>query len=116
MLELFSYYRAMADRKRLWIVQYLARHGETSVTDLSIELRLSQPLVSWHLRLLRKVNIVQTRKHGRLVYCSLNRDALQTYEQRVDQLLGVNMSEVPVEPDSTALPIRGGDRSLTKGV
>ncbi len=106
MFELFPYYRAMADRKRLWILQYLAGHGETSVTDLSLELHLSQPLVSWHLQLLRKVNIVQTRKDGRLVYCSLNREALKTYEQRVDALLGLNGTQTTLEADGAPVPIK----------
>lgn len=103
MLDLFPYYRAMADRKRLWIVQYLAQHGETSVTDLSTELHLSQPLVSWHLRLLRKVAIVRTRRAGRVVYCSLDRAALATYEQRVDALLGLNDAQTRTEAQAPSL-------------
>ncbi|MGI8826072.1 MAG: ArsR/SmtB family transcription factor [Chloroflexota bacterium] len=87
MQDLFLYYRSMADRKRLAIVQYLAQNGEMSVTDLSKRLRLSQPLVSWHLSLLRKAGIVQTRKAGRIVFCSLDRNAMQGYQRRLEALL-----------------------------
>ena len=84
------YFRALSDRKRLLIVRYLARHDESTVTELGKELRLSQPLISWHLRLLRKAGIVKTRKKGRLVWCSLDRKVLKAYEQKLDQLLGLD--------------------------
>ena len=105
MQEVFPYFRAMADRKRLWIVQYLAGHDEVSVTELSSELHLSQPLVSWHLRLLRRANIVATRREGRVVFCSLNRQALRTYEQRIDNILGLDESEE--QKDSAPMSLQG---------
>lgn len=95
MSDLTLYFRALADRKRLAIVRYLARHDEVTVSQLGTELRLSQPLISWHLRLLRKAHIVKTRRAGRLVYCSLDRQALQTYERRLDRLLGLE----PIDDD-----------------
>lgn len=90
MRDLSTYFRALADRKRLGIVQYLAQHDEITVTQLGAELHLSQPLISWHLRLLRKAGLVKTRRSGRQVWCSLNRRSLGTYERRVDQILGLN--------------------------
>lgn len=102
MQEVFPYYRSMADRKRLQIVQYLAQHDEAPVTELGRELRLSQPLVSWHLSLLRKAGIVRTRKEGRQVLCSLNRDRLEAYHRRLASLLGIN--PYPIHPD--AEPVR----------
>ena len=88
--DVYGYFRVLGDRKRLAIVRYLAKHGELSVTSLSRSLRLSQPLMSWHLRLLRKAGIVKTRRMGRQVFCSLDIDQLMTYEQRVDKILGLS--------------------------
>jgi len=66
--------RALSDQARLRIVQYLAGHdGETTVSDLTAVLRISQPLVSWHLRKLRRVQLITTRRAGRQVFLSLNR-------------------------------------------
>ena len=66
--------RALSDQARLRIVQYLAGHdGETTVSDLTTALRISQPLVSWHLRRLRRAQLVTTRRAGRQVFLSLNR-------------------------------------------
>lgn len=89
MQDLTAYFRALADRKRLLIVRYLARHDQITVTELGKKLRLSQPLISWHLRMLRRAGIVKTNRVGRQVWCSLDREALQTYEQRLDRILGI---------------------------
>jgi ArsR family transcriptional regulator, arsenate/arsenite/antimonite-responsive transcriptional repressor len=87
--DILFYFRALADSKRLRIVQYLARHEQITVTDLGLQMRLSQPLISWHLRFLRRAGIVTTRRAGRQVWCSLDRKALLDYERRVDQVLGI---------------------------
>jgi ArsR family transcriptional regulator len=102
MRDVSSYFRALADRKRWLIVRYLARHGEITVTDLGKQLRLSQPLISWHLRMLRRANLVKTRRVGRQVWCSLDREALETYERRIDHILGLDAADG--EADSPALP------------
>lgn len=89
MQDLSIYFRALSDRKRLRIAEYLAQHEHVTVTQLGTELRMSQPLMSWHLRMLRRAGIVKTRKAGRQVLCSLNRKALTAYQRRVEETLGL---------------------------
>lgn len=89
MQELSTYFRALADRKRLLIAQYLAQHDGVTVSRLGEELHLSQPLISWHLRLLRRAGIVRTERSGREVWCYLDRTAVLDYEGRLNQLLGL---------------------------
>jgi ArsR family transcriptional regulator len=90
MQDLSVYFRTLSDRKRLRIAEYLARHEQVTVTQLGTELRMSQPLMSWHLRMLRRSGIVKTRRVGRQVLCSLNRRALTAYQRRVDEALGLS--------------------------
>lgn len=90
MQELFTYFRAMADRKRLRIVHYLSQHEGVTVSQLGRELRLSQPLISWHLRLLRRAGIVRTQRAGREVWCYLDRTALLDYQRRLDEVFGLD--------------------------
>lgn len=72
--ELGHMLQALSDQARLRIVHYLSgRDGETTVSDLTKALHISQPLVSWHLRTLRRVQLVTTRRVGRQVLLSLNR-------------------------------------------
>ncbi|HCG03401.1 MAG TPA: transcriptional regulator [Chloroflexi bacterium] len=89
MQDLSLYFRALGDRKRFRIALYLALHEQVSVTQLGAELRLSQPLISWHLRILRRSGIVKTQRTGRQVLCSLNRRVLQGYGLRVEETFGL---------------------------
>jgi ArsR family transcriptional regulator, arsenate/arsenite/antimonite-responsive transcriptional repressor len=98
--DLSLYFRALADRKRFRIVQFLADHEQVRVTELGEHLRLSQPLISWHLRVLRRAGIVKTRRSGREVLCSLNRRALEAYEQRVDEMFGLRGAEPTTSTDA----------------
>jgi ArsR family transcriptional regulator, arsenate/arsenite/antimonite-responsive transcriptional repressor len=103
--DLSVYFRALSDRKRLRIAEYLARHEHVTVTQLGIELRMSQPLMSWHLRMLRRSGIVKTRRAGRQVLCSLNRRALAAYQRRVDEALGLSGTAAD-DIEDVPLPIK----------
>ena len=69
--------KALGDLARLSIVYHLVQHDEITVTALTELLGLSQPLVSWHLRKLRRADLITTRRVGRQVYCSLNKSRFE---------------------------------------
>jgi ArsR family transcriptional regulator len=93
MQDLSLFFRALADRKRLRIAEFLAQHEQVTVTELGSELRMSQPLISWHLRILRRAGIVKTRRAGRQVFCSLNRRAIIGYQRRIDDVLRLDQAD-----------------------
>jgi ArsR family transcriptional regulator len=86
--ELRGYFKALSVVTRLRIVKQLAGAEELSVSGLVVALRLSQPLVSWHLSRLRKVGLVKVRRDGRQVLCSLDRERLRQYLWNFAKLLG----------------------------
>ncbi len=79
--ELRYSFRAMSDFARLRIIQYLSGYDEITVSELTKALHISQPLASWHLRSLRRAKLVITRRVGRRVLCSLNRQRLDECRQ-----------------------------------
>jgi len=64
-------YRALADPTRLRICAILGESGPLPVNELSARFGLSQPLVSWHLRILKTAGLVDMRPHGREKLCAL---------------------------------------------
>jgi ArsR family transcriptional regulator len=100
--------RALSDMARLRIVQYLAlRDGDISVTELTRALRMSQPLASWHLRKLRRAQLVKTRRVGRQVLCSLNRARLGDCSEALE--LWSDLRSAPVkQPVANSTPISDG--------
>ena len=64
-------FNAIAEPQRRRILDLLA-HRERSVNDLAARLRLAQPQVSKHLRVLREVGLVAARDDGRRRLYSAN--------------------------------------------
>ncbi|HVM29183.1 MAG TPA: metalloregulator ArsR/SmtB family transcription factor [Candidatus Limnocylindrales bacterium] len=86
--DLRAFHKALADTTRLRLLQRLAG-GPATVTELTIHVDLSQPLVSWHLRRLELAGLIDTRRSGREVICSLRREALAHFRAREGALLGL---------------------------
>lgn len=84
--ELREYYKTLSDAARLRILAQLA-HRELTVSELARGLRMSQPLVSWHLHRLVRTGLIKMQREGREVRCSLDRDRLQEYERAFQSLL-----------------------------
>ena len=69
-------FEGLANPTRLMIVEQLAASAEMRVSELAEICMVSQPRMSWHLRILRRADIIRTRRDGREVFCRLDRDAI----------------------------------------
>src|SRR6202158_1304412 len=87
--ELPDHFLAFANPTRLRILERLGKVGEENVNDLATFLRMSQPRISWHLRMLRVGGVVRTRREGRQVYCSLDVENIARERAQLDELLGI---------------------------
>ena len=87
--ELTDHFLAFANPTRLRILERLGVAGEESVNDLASYLHMSQPRISWHLRMLRVGGVVRTRRDGRQVYCSLDVDNIARERAHLDELIGI---------------------------
>ena len=96
--ELKLMVKALAGIARLTIVYHLAHQEEITVSELTDMLGLSQPLVSWHLRKLRRAGIIHTRHAGRQVYCSLDKSRYQYCLKRLETLVdpAIQLQALPV--------------------
>lgn len=65
--------RLLADPTRLRVLSML-QQNELNVSAMCDRLDLAQPTVSHHLGLLRTMGLVNTRRDGKQVFYSLNRD------------------------------------------
>ena len=83
-----AYHKALSDPTRLRMLQRLA-HQPATVTELIEHVDLSQPLVSWHLRRLRAAGVIETKRTGREVICTLSREMLDYFRARESELLGL---------------------------
>ena len=86
--RLRTLYRALGDETRLQMVGLLAEIGPMPVNRLSREVGLSQPLISWHLRILRLAGVVDTQRQGRTTICRLRTAAFEEMHDVEARLVG----------------------------
>jgi ArsR family transcriptional regulator len=80
-------FHALSDETRLEIVGML-RDGERCVCDLMGALDAAQSRLSFHLKVLKDAGIVVDRRHGRWVYYSLSKEALDDATGFIKSLKG----------------------------
>jgi DNA-binding transcriptional ArsR family regulator len=64
-----DFFAALADPNRLRILHVVLQQ-EMCTSDLAVTLSIGEPLVSQHLRVLRDLELVESRRAGRVVYYS----------------------------------------------
>lgn len=87
--ELPDHFLAFANPTRLRMLERLGKVGEENVTELAAFLHMSQPRVSWHVRMLRLGGVVRVRRDGRQVWCSLDVENIARERARLDEMLGI---------------------------
>ncbi len=67
--------KSLAHPTRLEVFFFLVRHrGEVAVGDIQAELEIPGPTLSHHLDVLRRADLVQSRREGTFVYYSTKPD------------------------------------------
>ena len=103
--DLSVHFEGLANPTRLMIVERLAVASEMRVSELADFCQVSQPRMSWHLRILRKAQVIRTRREGREVFCRLDREAIAAHMRSFMRLMivkGVEGGE-SLEPVQTQL-------------
>ncbi len=109
---LAALFGSLAEPARLLIVQTLSMYGDTCTCEIASALKLSQPTITHHLKILEKAGIVNRKPRGKWTYFGLS-------GERVGDiiLLAHSMSEsakVPSIPEGGAMfPIRTRNTSVT---
>src|SRR5918911_2521453 len=85
--ELRLHFQGLASLTRLRILQLLAEIREVTVQDLADSMDMSQPRLSWHLRMLRRGGLVNARRSGREVFYSVNPEGLFFYQGELTRLI-----------------------------
>jgi DNA-binding transcriptional ArsR family regulator len=79
-------FKALSDPTRVRIISLLA-HTELCVGDLCLVLEMSQPAISYQLRILRSLRLVRARKEGKHVFYTLDDEHIhQLYLQGVNHV------------------------------
>ena len=89
-VRLAKSFQSLKSVLRLRILARLAE-GASNVTAMQEHLRVSQPLLSWHLNKLRSAGFVETERMGREVLYHLRYEAFHAVLQDLGGLLGLSV-------------------------
>ena len=79
-------FKAFADENRIQILELL-RDGERCACMLLEEMKITQPTLSHHMKILCDSGIVVGRKEGKWMHYSISEDGLENVRNYVDELM-----------------------------
>ena len=80
--------RAVNHKLRQVILKYIGEKGQVTVTEIFEHLLLEQAVASQQLAILRRTGFVKTKRVGKFIYYSVNRQRLLELNKFVNELLG----------------------------
>jgi len=87
--------KALSDPARIKIIELLCQ-GDYCVNAMAQFLKITQPAVSQHLKILKQAELVTPEKKGYWVHYSVNKDRIEQYRSYLCQLT------IPKEEKSNA--------------
>ena len=70
------------------VVELLEDVDEMNVTEIYVQLRMEQSIVSQHLAILLHAKILKTRREGKFIYYRLNRKRIKSISTLLNKLAG----------------------------
>ncbi len=81
-----KFFKAVSDESRIKILYFL-RDGEKCVCEIWKKLELPQNLVSHHLKVLKDLGLLDSKKDGLKVYYKINKNNLDKYFNNFNKLI-----------------------------
>jgi ArsR family transcriptional regulator, arsenate/arsenite/antimonite-responsive transcriptional repressor len=71
--------KALADPRRMALLQAIAREEECACQKLREEFPVSKATISFHIKELVRAGLVEARREGQFLHCELRREMLEAY-------------------------------------
>jgi ArsR family transcriptional regulator len=97
--KLSEIFKALSDPSRLRLIRLLAFNDEDKmcVIDLAEKLGISQPAVSQHINVLKKLNIIKLKKEQARTFYFINKDIFRQYQGNVNHLFQMVYQKCPFD-------------------
>jgi len=86
MKHLLPYFKVLCEEHRLSIIELLLER-EHCVCELIEKLALSQATVSYHVKVLREMGLINCRYIKNSTFCSLNKEGFEKYASYINEKL-----------------------------
>ena len=106
--------KALGHDVRLKLMRTLLENGEKSVGELETMTGIGQPGLSQQLGILRKAELVQTRREAKLVFYSLAPETLESTATLLCALSGISSQATPPETRNAHARARGSAATFAR--
>ena len=79
-------FKALSDETRLRILKAIAHKGELCECFIVPAFGLSQPTISYHLKVLREAGLITSERRGQWVYHRVNQKAMLTAVRKLTEI------------------------------
>lgn len=79
-------FKALSDENRQKILDLLKEH-ERSVSEISFHLKITMATLSHHLDVLKRANLISSRRQGQQVIYSVNLSVMEEISEQIIKLL-----------------------------
>ncbi len=101
MKHLLPYFKVLCEENRLSIVELLLER-EHCVCELIEKLNLSQATVSYHVKVLREMGLIDCCYIKNSTFCSLNKEGFEQYASYINERLFKPVAETSFVPSPKA--------------
>lgn len=81
LLQYATIFKALGDETRLKIIELLSSEEELCACRILDNFNITQPTLSYHMKLLTESSIVVAKKKGAWIYYSLDREQIKKLEK-----------------------------------
>lgn len=83
--ENYKIIKALSDVNRVLIINYLSK-GELCACKILEKFDITQPTLSYHMKMLSACGLVNSRKEGKWIHYSLNMDKIKQFQDFISNL------------------------------
>ena len=79
-------FRAINNKLRMRMLQEIYKNGSLTVSEIYNKLDQEQSMASQHLAILRKADLVKTKRNGKFIHYTVNLDRIREIHEKALQL------------------------------
>ncbi len=80
--------RSLNHKLRQQIIKLIYENEKLTVTEIYVRLRLEQSVASQHLAILRRAGIVSTKREGKFINYTINKQRVEAIDEFVRNVVG----------------------------
>ena len=113
-LNVIEMMSVLTEPTRIKILQLISSEGEMCAKNILPQFQITQPTLSHHLNLLLESNVLNSRKDGRFVYYSVNKEAIDSIRRLLDSLTEKPIVRTVRRTTSAAPVVKKADTPVLK--